>query len=386
MFFHGLGEMHDDLAIDEEDDDDTPALATPTQDDYDWLLDTIRRLCDDSSDPGQYNDIYDEIIRRGIIPTGSVDGLPPRFGSPFPQVYTTLETAGEGGYGKVLKIQNLIDKQIYALKIIELDRREISSAVREIQCLAHLKSPNVVRYYSSWVEEKNENTLLLHIQTEFIEGESLATVLDSGKKLEDEDIHRILWQIISATSEIHEAGIVHRDLRPANIMFREDGSLVIIDFGIASVSKSRFSSIPRPPPCVYEQKRVGSLTMRPLDRFCLQEAVRDCDTIRSVGTPMYSSPRQLTGVKSTTADDIYSFGIMMFELLSRFKTRMEKSKAVQALRVNGVVSDEFREKYPAETELILRMLSVRAKSRPSATEIMNTELFRSYALACLHKQ
>ena len=382
-------DLQDNIEIEEgeEEEEDTPVDTAPGMSDYDWLVQTIRRLCEQSGNMDEYQSICDEMVTRGIIPTPGHSRGVPRFGSPFPQVYTTLETVGQGGYAKVMKIQNLIDKQIYALKVVEVDRREVSSAVREIQCLAHMNSPYVVRYYSSWVDEKpGGSKLLLYIQMEFIQGQSLAALLDSRTPLSDENIHRMLWELAHAVAEIHAVGIVHRDLRPANIMLREDGSVVIIDFGIASSSRTEFSSVPRPASCVYQQKRVGSLTMRPLDKFCLQEAVRDCDTIRSVGTPMYSSPRQLNGVKSTRADDMYSFGIIMYEMLARFRTRMEKTKAVEALRVHGNVGEAFAKKYPAETELILRLVSPHGRDRPSAVDLLQTDMFQAYAPKCSDKQ
>lgn len=382
--------MADMIEIDEEENpDEDPEGAHPlcnaNAQDYEWLVSTIRRLCIESNNIDEFDTIYDELITRNLIPSddSQVSRSVPRFGSPFSQVYNTLETIGEGGYGKVLKVVNLIDKQTYALKIVEIERSEISSAVREVQCLAHLHSPNVVRYYSSWVEEKQDaSTLLLYIQTEFIQGQSLEAFLMLNNDIEDTLIHRVLLEIVKAVRDLHAVGIVHRDLRPANIMFRSNGSVVIIDFGISSLAKTKLR---RKPPLPHPVSgggslpmRIGSLTMRPLDKLCLEEAERESETIRNVGTPMYSSPRQLNGMKSTTADDIYSLGIIMYEMLAGFKTNMEKCKCIKALRTQKTITDEFRQKYPTETDLILQMTSPRSSDRPSAADILSTDLFKRF--------
>lgn len=97
-----------------------------------------------------------------------------RNGSPFPQVYSTLGIISENHYSTVQKIQNLFDKQMYTLKKLILSTDEITSAIHEIQCLAHLKSPRLIRYFSSWIEEiPNSQYLSFFIQTVFFENKNI---------------------------------------------------------------------------------------------------------------------------------------------------------------------------------------------------------------------
>jgi serine/threonine protein kinase len=292
-----------------------------------------------------------------------------------------LEVLGQGGYGRVLKIRNHIDKQIYALKIVDVERDEVAGAVREIQCLAKLNSPNLVRYYSSWLEQKkNSSKYSLFIQMEFIEGQSLSSFLKENDNISLQLIHRIIYELVCATRFLHDKGIIHRDLRPANVMFRSDGSIVVIDFGIASVSRSNQHLVPiRVESVPPEGRHIGSLQVTGLDRLCMTAAEKETKTIRKVGTPLYSSPKQLSGQVTTAADDIYSLGIIMYEVLSGFRTEMEKCKAISDLRRHKVFQEVFEKKFPREAELIRRMVSNRLSDRPTAEELMSTDLFWEYA-------
>jgi serine/threonine protein kinase len=93
---------------------------------------------------------------------------------------------------------------------------------------------------------------------------------------------------------------------------------------------------------------------------------------------MYSSPGQLSGHKSGPKDDVYSFGIMLFEMLVVFRTNMEKVKAVKALRSQRVLPDAFSEQFPEIARLVLEMTDPRPQNRPEAHEIVAMDTFRRY--------
>ncbi|OHT12938.1 AGC family protein kinase [Tritrichomonas foetus] len=309
-----------------------------------------------------------------------------RTGSPFSQFYHTIGNLGEGGYGKVMKIQNLIDRQFYALKVIRIDRSEVKMAFREVQCLAHLQSPRLVRYFNAWIEgSENSHHLSFYIQTEFVEGQSLANFLSShsSSKIDEKVIHHLLIELTLALNDIHSAGVVHRDFRPSNVMLRPNGSIVVIDFGISSVRRVLRNQTPDIfPPVIQIPKRVGSLNIRPFDQIMIREAETPDTTIKKVGTPIYSSPQQLNGHKSTPGDDIYSLGIIMFEMLGQFRTDMEKAKMVKNLRNFNEVPASFKTDYPEETEMILKMIDKERGKRLSTVDILESDLFQRW----MHEQ
>lgn len=369
---------------------------TPEDSDYQWLLQSIKKLCSDSNQPEKYTEMRSELIKRGFIPEGSASTSPfqkkkkrpdlVRVASPFSQFYNPIENIGEGGYGKVMKIQNLIDKQYYALKVIKLSKSEVKMAFSEVQCLAHIHSSRIVRYHNAWIEGNEQSSQYkFYIQMEFVEGQSLSNFLatQSGK-IDIKEIHRLLVELVLALNDIHSAGVVHRDFRPSNVMIRLDGSIVVIDFGISSVR--RLSSClgscdqkrGRLSPIIQVPKRVGSLNIRPFDQKMIQEAEEPETTVKKVGTAIYSSPQQLNGRKSTIGDDIYSMGIMMFEILSQFKTQMEKAKSIQNLRNFQELPSSFKQNYPQESEMILKMINKEREKRPNTVNILQSDLFQTW--------
>ena len=367
----------------------------PEEQDFQWLLQSIRQLCLDSNHPEKFTDMRNELKKRGFIPENtSICPLPKkkkrpdlvRVASPFSQFYNPIENIGEGGYGKVMKIQNLIDKQYYALKVIKLDKSEGKMAFSEVQCLAHIHSPRIVRYHNAWIEGSEQSSQYrFYIQMEFVEGQSLANFLaNQSGKIDIKEIHRILIELVLALNDIHSAGVVHRDFRPSNVMVRLDGSIVVIDFGISSVRRlstclgSCDQKRGRLSPIIQVPKRVGSLNIRPFDQKMIQEAEEPETTVKKVGTAIYSSPQQLNGRKSTIGDDIYSMGIMMFEILSQFKTQMEKAKMIQNLRNFQELPSSFTKTYPQESEMILKMVSKEREKRPNTVNILQSELFQMW--------
>ena len=270
------------------------------------------------------------------------------------------------------KVRNLIDRQQYALKVIELDRDEVGPAMREVQCLAAISSPRILRYYSSWLEEDLPgDKMSLYIQTEFVSGRTLREVLDSRRELNVDFAKHVVRELALALTDIHEVGIVHRDFNPSNVLVSRDGSVKVIDFGISSWRKCEEVVDEEP-------LQTGSLPerlMNPIDEFCVSE-VEKARTWREVGTPMYSSPRQLCGHDAAAADDVFSFGVMIAEVFSEFRTTMEKVKVVRDLR-KGILPGDFEEKWPRISELVKSMVHSDPDLRPSASDIIESGLFEA---------
>jgi len=175
-----------------------------------------------------------------------------------------------------------------ALKMLQpesmSDERRRARFVREARAASALDHPNIITIY-----EVGEAEGTLFIATEFVEGVALRERLEAGK-LEIPEALSIARQVGAALDAAHRAGIVHRDIKPENIMLRPDGFVKVLDFGLAR----RF------------QPRPG--TEAPSRRITRTGEV--------LGTPRYMAPEQARGLSVDTRADVFSFGLVLFEMVS----------------------------------------------------------------------
>ncbi len=168
------------------------------------------------------------------------------------------------------------------LKVLRQVPEEIESIgafdrfLQEYELIAEMEHPNIVKIYDLGVGDDHA-----HIAMEFLAGGDLKQKMSGG--IEEAEAVSYLRQIAGALSRIHEVGILHRDLKPGNIMLREDGSIALIDFGLAK-------------------------------RMRLQTEATDSGEI--FGTPYYMSPEQGHANGVDQRSDIYSLGIIFYELLT----------------------------------------------------------------------
>ncbi len=188
--------------------------------------------------------------------------------------YKILRTLGSGGFGTVyLADDTWIDKKV-ALKVPHKQGVDFGELLREPRLLASLNHPNVVGILTA---EKQENVFF--IVMEFVPGETLETIIAREGPL---DIARALdytCQICNAVDHAHRQGVIHRDLRPSNVLVAERGLVKVADFGT-----SRF----------------------------LEIAAHGTTVI---GSPPYMAPEQFQG-KAVFASDIYSLGVTMYQMLT----------------------------------------------------------------------
>src|SRR6266542_1423908 len=188
--------------------------------------------------------------------------------------YKILSTIGSGGFGTVYLAEDTwIDKKV-ALKVPHKQTVDFGELLREPRLLASLNHPNIVTILTA---EKQENVFF--IVMEFVPGETLETVISREGAL---DVSRALdytCQISNAVDHAHKQGVLHRDLRPSNVLVAESGMLKVADFGT-----SRF----------------------------LEIAAHGTTVI---GSPPYMAPEQFQG-KAVFASDIYSLGVTMYQMLT----------------------------------------------------------------------
>lgn len=202
--------------------------------------------------------------------------------------FVLLEKIGEGGMGKIYKAQQRGIERVRAVKIIRedliRDPQVIGRFMVEVKNCSKLSHPNVV----SIIDFGRESDGLLYLVMEYVEGRALSVVQDMESPLAIERIMSIAIQVCAALQEAHSYGIVHRDLKPDNIMICQAqgiGELVkILDFGIAKCIRSDFSF----------RTKTGLF----------------------FGTPAYMSPEQAKGEKVDQRSDLYSLGVVLYELIA----------------------------------------------------------------------
>jgi Tol biopolymer transport system component/predicted Ser/Thr protein kinase len=206
--------------------------------------------------------------------------------------YKVLEEISRGGMGIVYKALDLKLNREVALKVLppELvsDPERKRRFVQEAQAAAALKHPNIAHLY-----EIDDVDGVDFIVMELIEGETLRELLREGPLAEARAIE-IAIGVASALANAHEKGIVHRDLKPGNIMVTRDGHPKIIDFGLAKLVEPRHSGDSGDQTAVREETEMG----------------------RILGTVSYMSPEQARGQTVDHRSDIFSFGSVLYEMLT----------------------------------------------------------------------
>ncbi|HZE70935.1 MAG TPA: protein kinase [Pyrinomonadaceae bacterium] len=208
--------------------------------------------------------------------------------------YEIRSQLGAGGMGEVYLAQDTkLDRKV-ALKILPQefaeDKDRMSRFVREAKSASALNHPNIIT-----IHEIGEIKGTHFIATEYIEGETLQTRL-KGQSLSLKSTLQIALQVTSALDAAHRAGIVHRDIKPDNVMVRHDGIVKVLDFGLVKLSATDSSEVDREGETKMQVKtRVGMI----------------------MGTVAYMSPEQARGQETDARTDIWSFGCVLYEMLTR---------------------------------------------------------------------
>lgn len=193
-----------------------------------------------------------------------------------------LRLIGEGGMSRVYLASRESDDEPLVVKIlrpeITSDRKSLERFIEEYNMVERISGRHVAEIYGHGVSEGNA-----YLVMEFFDGGDLNKRL-GGQPLPAEDALQIFRELMFALGDIHERGVLHRDLKPQNLMFRADGSLAIVDFGIA--------------------KHIDSV-----DRTSHGEIL---------GTPRYMSPEQVQSRALDMRTDIYSAGVLLFQMLAGY--------------------------------------------------------------------
>ena len=190
---------------------------------------------------------------------------------------------GRGAMGVVYEGYDPSIKRVVALKTIRSDQLAgsdpstvIARFRREAQAAGRLNHPNIVAIY-----DFGEDNGVWYIAMELVQGRELKDCFDSNERFRMTDIVRIMAQILSALEYSHRQGVIHRDVKPANIFLLPDGSVKVADFGIAHIESSSLT-------------QVGSV----------------------MGTPSYMSPEQIMGLPVDGRSDLFSAGVILYQFLT----------------------------------------------------------------------
>jgi eukaryotic-like serine/threonine-protein kinase len=226
--------------------------------------------------------------------------------------YRIVSKIGAGGMGEVyLANDTKLDRRV-ALKILPpefaADADRMNRFVREAKAASALNHPNIIT-----IHEISESDGSHFIATEFIDGQTLSEYAKANQ-LKIKSVLDIAIQIASALDEAHQAGIVHRDIKPDNVMIRTSGLVKILDFGIAKLAEAR--------PAVKASSE---------DATAIKPQSTNPGTI--IGTANYMSPEQACGKAVDARTDIFSFGVLLYEIIAgrlpfAGKTAMEMIGAI----------------------------------------------------------
>ena len=240
--------------------------------------------------------------------------------------YEIIEQIGEGGMGEVYLAKDTSLNRKVALKLLAAhileDKERVSRFHQEAFATSALNHPNIVTIYKIGEWDGRD-----FIATEFIDGMTLRSLLRK-KKLSIGETLDVALQVASALAAAHSAGIVHRDIKPENIMIREDGLVKVLDFGIAKY--------------------------RPTEKG--QKSLVETEIGEIIGTAAYMSPEQARGLEIDARADIWSLGVILYEMIARklpFAGKTKSDRIAAILEHEPAPLNKRRRDVPPELEQIV---------------------------------
>ncbi|VVB06249.1 unnamed protein product [Arabis nemorensis] len=344
-----------------------------------------------------FNRTFEDVFNENMASTKAPQFWEPPSDSGEPNVslpssrylndFEELKPLGHGGFGHVVLCKNKLDGRQYAVKKIRLKDKEIpvnNRIVREVATLSRLQHQHVVRYYQAWFEkgvvdpsganwgsktagssmfsysgavsteiseqDNNIESTYLYIQMEYCP-RTLRQVFESYNHFDKDFAWHLIRQIVEGLAHIHGQGIIHRDFTPNNIFFDARNDIKIGDFGLAKFLK-----------------------LEQLDQdggFSMDVAGSGVDSTGQAGTYFYTAPEiEQSWPKIDEKADMYSLGVVFFELWHPFGTAMERHVILTNLKLKGELPLKWVNEYPEQASLLRRLMSPSPSDRPSATELL----------------
>lgn len=232
-----------------------------------------------------------EVAAREIVADELIFPAPQLIGRELAN-YRIVSLLGRGGMGEVYLAE---DKRLHRKVALKLsptrfmnDAERARRFEREARTVSSLNHPNIVTIF-----DIGQDGGLWFMATEFIEGRTLRQVLDESKPLRMPEVFRIASQIADALQAAHDVGIIHRDIKPDNVMLRRDGYVKVLDFGLAKVA---------------EKQTEVELTLSSVSSLTEAGLV--------MGTVNYMSPEQARGLNVDERTDIFSLGVVIYQMIA----------------------------------------------------------------------
>ncbi|MGQ9897015.1 MAG: serine/threonine-protein kinase, partial [Acidobacteriota bacterium] len=270
--------------------------------------------------------------------------------------YEILSKLGEGGMGSVYAARHRILGRIDAVKVLRPEAAQADAGrrfLREAKLAARINHPNAVVIHDFGQTESGETFLAM----EYIQGQSLAKLLQRESPFPVERVASIVRQVASALDAAHQLGIIHRDLKPDNIMVMDGDRVKVVDFGIAKAIGGQESMVP--------MTQVGFV----------------------VGTPPYMSPEQVAGEPLDARSDVYSLALVAYEMLTGARAfDGDSMQAQMAARLSDVPRPMSvaapHVTIPAGVEAVVRQaLSRLPAQRPASAGAFAIQLEKALAVA-----
>jgi serine/threonine protein kinase len=257
--------------------------------------------------------------------------------------YEIRSKIGAGGMGKVYLAEDTkLDRQV-ALKVllneVAGDEDRVRRFVREAKAASALNHPNILTVYEIGETEDGTN----YIATELIDGKSLRDHLAQRESLPLNTILKIGAQVAEALSAAHHAGIIHRDIKPENIMIRKDGYAKVLDFGLAKLSERR--------PETSSSEDATRLQVKTAPGMIME-------------TVSYMSPEQMRGKETDARTDLWSLGVVLYEMVTRnspFEGETKSDTCAAVLTKEPPPLTQFVPTAPAELQRIAQSVSERTR-------------------------
>jgi predicted Ser/Thr protein kinase len=244
--------------------------------------------------------------------------------------YRIISLLGRGGMGEVYRADDLSLGQAVALKFLPeaaTDERTLERFRNEVRIARRISHPNVCRVYD--IGQSDDQVFL---SMEYVDGEDLSSLLRRIGRLPSDKALEIARKICAGLAAAHDKGVLHRDLKPSNIMLDGRGEILIMDFGLAGLA-------------------------------------HEIEDVRS-GTPAYMAPEQLSGKEVTPRSDIYSLGLVLYELFTG-KPAFQGYTRDEIMRVRRTSTPHrpstlVRDMDPTVERAIMRCLTEAPDERPSS--------------------
>lgn len=267
--------------------------------------------------------------------------------------YEILEHTASGGMGKVYKAKQISLDRVVAIKVLAAkftnNPRLTENFINEARAAGRLNHPNLVQVHDVNKDFQKNGQVIYYFTMEFIDGKTLKEMIRDVEKLPVLQVLDLLIDITRGLEYIHANKLIHRDIKPDNIMIDHDGNLKIADLGIALDA----NEVETNEPTEDGQRRI-------------------------VGTPHYISPEQVRGKGIDARSDIYSLGATTFHMLTG-ETPFEGNSSKEIIKKHVVeearlVSDLNPDVPPIVCDLVKRMMSKKQEERPQSVALLREDI------------